>query len=900
MPWKFRCPKLISSKRSDNVTAPSEVSTPPQFSAPRPQSSATTSTVPYGLEIVFEGDDPVVEYVAFVRPQCASTLAPNDPTPLPSIVAVYGLNGHREKTWTARNGVHWLHDLLPTDTPHARIMSWGYDANTHSSSGTMRRPIVFIAHSLGGIIVKSALIHSAAAWKNALEKHRSIRLSTAGIMFMGTPHQGGSSVQLGRLLINIASLFVAADDRILRHLERDSEWLQQQLGQYAPISGDFVTKFAYEVYETPTVLGHSIMVVPHASAVVPGQADAEHIAIHSNHHNMVKFGAKTDEGYKAVSRHLRIMMMTAVERVQSQWQEEERVVQAQDDSLHNAFSLPLDLSAVSTVEQFVARTEELKSFHEILEKPDGRRRTAVVHGLGGIGKTQLAVEYLRRYQSDYSATVWLNARDEISLQQSFAQVAERILRRHPRLTYIKLAVDSRKPEEITGAVKRLDNLHHRGATTDETAGQDHGTDEIETDIPRKEYDIRSYFPGTDQGAILITTRSTIHFGSTVQLGKLKKIDDSLQILAFTSHRDNIEQDEDAVKVARRLDGLPLALSTTGAYLRGMPMTWKEYLELYEDSWSELQKESPNLSTYDSTMYATWNISFARIQKQDQAAATLLEMWAYFDKDDLWFELLRKKDPDIPIWLQTITGNRIVFDKSIRVLCSHGLVDADPATRECGAQSRGYNVHGCVHSWMQHVLNPRINLDMAKAAIQCVARHVPCETELEFWWVHRRLIQHADHGLRVIGKDGLQDKAWVFGSLGNIYASQGRLGEAETMYQRALQGKEKALGADHTSTLDTVNNLGSLYASQNRLSEAEAMYQRALQGYEKALGDDMVKTYPPVLNALENFGDLLRKQGKGEAAKGYYLRAEHGVQIVYGVGSRKHEELVAKLQSAGIS
>jgi len=79
---------------------------------------------------------------------------------------------------------------------------------------------------------------------------------------MGTPHQGGGGVQLGKLLVNIASVFVAADNRLLQHLDRDSEWLQQQLGQYGPISGDFVTKFAYEEYPTPTVLGYSILVRP--------------------------------------------------------------------------------------------------------------------------------------------------------------------------------------------------------------------------------------------------------------------------------------------------------------------------------------------------------------------------------------------------------------------------------------------------------------------------------------------------------------------------------------------------------------------------------------------------------------------------------------------------------------
>lgn len=77
---------------------------------------------------------------------------------------------------------------------------------------------------------------------------------------MGTPHQGGSGVAFGKLMVNIASLFVAADDRLLRNLEENSEWLQQQLGQYGPVSGDFVTKFAFEEYPTPTVLGSSIMV----------------------------------------------------------------------------------------------------------------------------------------------------------------------------------------------------------------------------------------------------------------------------------------------------------------------------------------------------------------------------------------------------------------------------------------------------------------------------------------------------------------------------------------------------------------------------------------------------------------------------------------------------------------
>ncbi|KAF2180661.1 hypothetical protein K469DRAFT_639718 [Zopfia rhizophila CBS 207.26] len=62
-----------------------------------------------GLKVVAQGDSPVVD-----------------------IVAVHGLNGHRDKTWTAANSKHWLRDLLSNDIPNARIFCWGYDANTHS------------------------------------------------------------------------------------------------------------------------------------------------------------------------------------------------------------------------------------------------------------------------------------------------------------------------------------------------------------------------------------------------------------------------------------------------------------------------------------------------------------------------------------------------------------------------------------------------------------------------------------------------------------------------------------------------------------------------------------------------------------------------------------------------
>jgi hypothetical protein len=77
-----------------------------------------------------------------------------------------------------------------------------------------------------------------------------------------------------------------------------------------------------------------------------------------------------------------------------------------------------------------------------------------------------------------------------------------------------------------------------------------------------------------------------------------------------------------------------------------------------------------------------------------------------------------------------------------------------------------------------------------------------------------------------------------------------------MYIRALQGKEEALGPDHTSTFQTINNLNNLYANQSKLAEAEKMYIRALQGYEEVLELELVLLYLLVLNTIFVFGDLL--------------------------------------------
>jgi hypothetical protein len=139
---------------------------------------------------------------------------------------------------------------------------------------------------------------------------------------MGTPHQGGEGTAWGQRLVNVASIFVNTNDKLLNVLERDSETPQNQLAQYTPISMDFVTKFAFETYPTPLAFGKSLMVVPKSSAVVPGAVNAEAIAIMDNHINMVKFASGADGGFRRVAGHLALMVEEAPAKVLKNWEAE--------------------------------------------------------------------------------------------------------------------------------------------------------------------------------------------------------------------------------------------------------------------------------------------------------------------------------------------------------------------------------------------------------------------------------------------------------------------------------------------------------------------------------------------------------------------------------------------------
>jgi hypothetical protein len=185
----------------------------------------------------------------------------------------------------------------------------------------------------------------------------------------------------------------------------------------------------------------------------------------------------------------------------------------------------------------VAREEELAEIHTKLSG-DGSRRTVVLHGLGGIGKTQLSVAYTKRHKDSYSAIFWLNIKDEDSLKQSFAKAARQILREYPSASQLSSLDMKGNLDEVVDAVKAWLSLPQNTRWLLIYDNYDNPKLPRNTDLTA--LDIGKFLPESYQGSVIITTRSSqVTIGHLIRIRKLENVRDSLKILSNVSRREGL-------------------------------------------------------------------------------------------------------------------------------------------------------------------------------------------------------------------------------------------------------------------------------------------------------------------------------------------------------------------------
>ncbi|KAI9672784.1 MAG: hypothetical protein M1831_000219 [Alyxoria varia] len=531
---------------------------------------------------------------------------------------------------------------------------------------------------------------------------------------------------------------------------------------------------------------------------------------------------------------------------------------------------------------FVGREDELEVLHETLlpDPSPANRNVAIISGLGGMGKTQLAIAFAKKTKKSFSTIFWLNAKSEESVK------------------------GKEQEEEAVGRFKEW--LSHPQNKRWMLIFDNYDDPKTPSRKSVEAYSIKKYFPYRCQGSILVTSRSSkIHFGKPLMLKKLG-LEQGLEVLTKRSDRLETRDDPDARGLAARLDGLPLALSTAGDYLRQTPVSFAKYRELHEESWEDLKEVAEELPDYEGrTLYSTWNLSLLQIEEQSPEAVMVLRLLAYFGNNDIWFELLQKgcgggHNPLLRNnrgrklnfaftrrWLRNNVGNHrspllevlsseVKFNSTMRRLQDYSLVESDRTTGS-------YTLHSCVHDWTLHYLNKNMSEELFLFALHCVGASFSFETEPFTWLQNNRLLQHAlrlrhPRMQEVLEESQHRVSPADFTSMGELYRIDSKLAEAEEMYQRALSGFKKARGLDHTLKLCTICNLGGLYEQQGKLAKAEHMYQRALAGFEQVLGPDHTST----LIVVNNLGLLYTDQGKFAEGEDMYRRALAGFKKVSGL------------------
>ncbi|CCA73096.1 hypothetical protein PIIN_07050, partial [Serendipita indica DSM 11827] len=232
-------------------------------------------------------------------------------------------NGHREKLWMS-GGVLWLCHFLPLSLPRARVLTYGYDADTQSdtcvSTQTMYRYAEGLAHALSRARKDTSralvICHNQSLDSKCNLRH--ILVSTHGILFFGTPHFGVDDTFLARLKRS-APWGIKTTEIITKNLEEHSSELENIQSLYVEVSKKISSVFFCEDYAPLTNEKRPRMNVPYRSASIPGDRNATTIVLSCDHQNLVKFSDPTIDSYKTVLYHLDDRCKCAPGTVNDNW-----------------------------------------------------------------------------------------------------------------------------------------------------------------------------------------------------------------------------------------------------------------------------------------------------------------------------------------------------------------------------------------------------------------------------------------------------------------------------------------------------------------------------------------------------------------------------------------------------
>jgi tetratricopeptide (TPR) repeat protein/DNA-binding XRE family transcriptional regulator len=507
---------------------------------------------------------------------------------------------------------------------------------------------------------------------------------------------------------------------------------------------------------------------------------------------------------------------------------------------------------------FTGRSAQLKQLHTLLMAGKQVALTQAISGLGGIGKTQLALEYAYRYQKSYHDIFWVSADADTDMDTEESWMA----------SYVRLAGLLHLPEYEEADQNKAKDAVHRWL-------RKHTNWLLILDNVEDFSLLQQFVPDDRQGAVLLTTRRgvTEPVAQALELELLPENDAILFLLKRTkrlavnrSLEEASEHDIEAAKAVTRLLGnLPLALDQAGAYILETQCGFAEYLTLFQTCRGQLlqRRIAERMPTdHPESVTATFTLNFQQIQRQNSAAGELLSLFAFLSPDAIPEEIVTAGASSLRSVLASVAVDAFQFNQAIEVLYAYSLVQRD-------LKGKTLSVHRLVQVVLQDAIEEGERHIWRERGMQAVNAAFP-HAEHETWPQCERLLVQALFVAQLIDQYQVIDEGAgrLLYETASYLKDRGRQVEAEPLYRKALHIQEQQLGPEHPDVAHALNGLASLYFEQSKYMEAEPLYQQALHIW----GQQLKPEYPEMANALTNLATLYLQQGKYTEAESFYQRA----------------------------
>jgi nucleoside phosphorylase/tetratricopeptide (TPR) repeat protein len=491
--------------------------------------------------------------------------------------------------------------------------------------------------------------------------------------------------------------------------------------------------------------------------------------------------------------------------------------------------------------RFVGRQDEIMKLEELLAVQDGPRRVAIT-GLGGVGKTQVALEvaYRIRFQDTECSVFWIACTSHAMVEQAFQSIAQ------------TLGLLDGKPADVKEQVKIYLSSEHaeRWLLIFDNADDTEMWLEANDTTPALE----DFLPQSEQGLILFTTRNQklamkLAPFSIVRIPDLDR-ETAFQILRKTLANENLLKDNiAAATLLEHLAFLPLAITQASAYIIENNISLSDYLALLREQeqdavelLSEDFRDPGRYNDIQNPVIATWLISFKQIQHQNRSAADFLSFMACIDPRNI---------PQSLLPLQRTKKQR---------LDALGILNAYSFTNSQGTE---INMHRLVHIATRNWLR---NNNIFGHWVQRVADRMQ-DVFPDSHHTNRGLWrEYLPHALALVHDNEFTEQQEqhinLIQNIADCLASDGRYTESEVLYSKLLKLAQRKHGAEHPSTLTSMANMASTYRNQGRWNDAEKLDVQVMETRKTVLG----AKHPDTLSSMANLASTYRNQGRWNDAE----------------------------------